>query len=569
MELHHLLFEHIMPFWEVAINDPMERFPKTLGLIDQMSKILPSDGEDEDKWEKKANLMKDQINAGIKAGYEEIKKLYQTLLRAPMIFLATLDPKVGPDILRAILAVVEEEGVDINSATNYHDCDTGDKVDGAKALDWGVYKADKIEEWTEDQKTWYEWLKVDSASLAHWYQQIGLCRGVVLGDLKELSKEKYSEGSGRRPDSKSRLRDFYDKYPALFVAYRAVFGLLPSASRIVESAHGIVRQTYDPQVSAGNLNAKMRYKMGINYELAEERRKYIRKVHASRADADGEPSKKRHKASPDDRKRTQQMEGEQLIKLSQKYTDKMFSMIPASVKDRMSIGKINRRGSKHVEDKLKREKQAYASGLREKRVESRDDKNLDEFRELAAEKTTEHARLWPMKKEREENATMHEMLTKTWWNKVPARSFPDEVLRVIPFMEKHRDDIVTKKKKDIMSSAHAFGKHLKEVKAAAKEAARKSDDPKKKDKIEVDGDDLTGKREHEILKKYVKFESSQHHTSSQSAREVEQNKLDELFKLFSKKELAQQTRFSSEMTYGKTIQEREDEDDEDNGNEDG
>ena len=62
MELHHLLFEHIMPFWEVAINDPMERFPKTLGLIDQMSKILPSDGEDEDKWEKKANLMKDQIN---------------------------------------------------------------------------------------------------------------------------------------------------------------------------------------------------------------------------------------------------------------------------------------------------------------------------------------------------------------------------------------------------------------------------------------------------------------------------------------------------------------------------
>ena len=67
----------------------------------------------------------------------------------------------------------------------------------------------------------------------------------------------------------------------------------------------------------------------------------------------------------------------------------------------------------------------------------------------------------------------------------------------------------------------------------------------------------------------MKFESSQHHTSSQSAREVEQNKLDELFKLFSKKELAQQTRFSSEMTYGKTIQEREDEDDEDNDNEDG
>ena len=115
-------------------------------------------------------------------------------------------------------------------------------------------------------------------------------------------------------------------------------------------------------------------------------------------------------------------------------------------------------------------------------------------------------------KEREQNATMHEMLTKTWWNKVPARSFSDEVLRVIlviPSMEIHREDIVTKKKKYIMSTAHAFGKHLKEVKAAAKEAAKKSDDPKKKKKIVVGGEDLdlTVLREHEILRKYVHFKS--------------------------------------------------------------
>ena len=111
MELHHLLFEHIMPFWEVAIHKPKERFPKTLGLIDKMSKITASEGEDVKKWENKAKLMKDQIDEGIRAGYEEIKKLYQTLLRAPMVFLATLDPKVGPDILRVILAVVKEEGL--------------------------------------------------------------------------------------------------------------------------------------------------------------------------------------------------------------------------------------------------------------------------------------------------------------------------------------------------------------------------------------------------------------------------------------------------------------------------
>ena len=95
------------------------------------------------------------------------------------------------------------------------------------------------------------------------------------------------------------------------------------------------------------------------------------------------------------------MEGEQLIKLSQKYTDKKFNMVPPNVRQQMSIGKINKQGSNDVEDKLKRNKKEYSSCLREKRVESRDNKDLDEFRELAAEKTTEHAKLWPMKAQRE------------------------------------------------------------------------------------------------------------------------------------------------------------------------
>ena len=121
MELHHLLFEHIMPFWEVAIHKPKERFPKTLSLIDKMSKITASEDEDVKKWENKAKLMRDQIDEGIRAGYEEIKKLYQTLLRAPMVFLATLDPKGSSDILRAILAVVKDEGLNIDAANDYHE----------------------------------------------------------------------------------------------------------------------------------------------------------------------------------------------------------------------------------------------------------------------------------------------------------------------------------------------------------------------------------------------------------------------------------------------------------------
>merc|ERR1712087_179320 len=112
-------------------------------------------------------------------------------------------------------------------------------------------------------------------------------------------------------------------------------------------------------------------------------------------------------------------------------------------------------------------------------MESRADKDLEAFQELAAEKTTEHAELWPMKEERAQNEIMHEMLTKTWWNKVPARSFTDEVLRVIKSMDGRRE-IAGKKKKEIVAGGHLFGKHLKEVKAAAKAAAKKSDDSNKK-----------------------------------------------------------------------------------------
>ena len=53
-------------------------------------------------------------------------KLYQSLLKVTMIFLALTNPKVGPRILRVILALVKEEGVDINRAvTQYDDVSDG------------------------------------------------------------------------------------------------------------------------------------------------------------------------------------------------------------------------------------------------------------------------------------------------------------------------------------------------------------------------------------------------------------------------------------------------------------
>ena len=74
MELHHLLFDHIMPFWEVAIHSAEKRFPKTLALIEEMAKIGDSNvEEDQTKWQNKADLMKDQIKEGINAGTRRSK----------------------------------------------------------------------------------------------------------------------------------------------------------------------------------------------------------------------------------------------------------------------------------------------------------------------------------------------------------------------------------------------------------------------------------------------------------------------------------------------------------------
>ena len=81
--------------------------------------------------------------------------------------------------------------------------------------------------------------------------------------------------SSTRAESSTRLRLFFEEYPVLFTALCATFGLLPSASRIVESAHGMMRDFHDTQVPAEFLNAKMRYKMNRDYEMKEDE-KYLR-----------------------------------------------------------------------------------------------------------------------------------------------------------------------------------------------------------------------------------------------------------------------------------------------------
>lgn len=145
MELPHLLFGYIMPWWETAVEEPKKCFPKTFRRIeilkareeeeaaeaaaarmeagDEAGEMSTDDVDEveDDEAPLLADIKREQIMLGIQAGYDEISKLYQRMLKAPMIFLGTLDPEVGPSIFRAILALVSEEGVDLDEQTTEYD----------------------------------------------------------------------------------------------------------------------------------------------------------------------------------------------------------------------------------------------------------------------------------------------------------------------------------------------------------------------------------------------------------------------------------------------------------------
>mmetsp|Transcript_34380 Transcript_34380/g.75261 ORF Transcript_34380/g.75261 Transcript_34380/m.75261 type:complete len:117 (+) Transcript_34380:779-1129(+) len=101
MELHQLYFEFIFPFWERAKERPDEVFSKTFACMASM--------EDEDD----ATTKMEQVYAGIDAACNELAKMTSLLLSVPMLFLAMSHPDRGTDFLRATLAVLSDNGIDV------------------------------------------------------------------------------------------------------------------------------------------------------------------------------------------------------------------------------------------------------------------------------------------------------------------------------------------------------------------------------------------------------------------------------------------------------------------------
>jgi hypothetical protein len=301
LEMHALWFEFIMPWWEEAKQNPRVRFPKTF-------EYLNSDVEVGDR-----DLKKKQLLAGINAGHAKLLKMSHLLMSTPLVFLILTDAVRGPLLLRAILAIVTENGLNIEG-------------DG-----WGDYEHE-VEEKPTSEQDWYSLLYEDEESVTHWFQEIGFMRPCIQGDLQRLRKLAPVEEAERGLPRQGVLGAFRTEFPVIFAALDAKFGLMPSNTRIAEQVHGGLRDSLKEGVSYAFTDAQRSFLVNIKYHYREARRKLVRERDSSKEDTESGEIKKQSTAysgvKHDRVKATQKMTGDQLFESGSKYEAAKIAELP-------------------------------------------------------------------------------------------------------------------------------------------------------------------------------------------------------------------------------------------------
>ena len=201
------------------------------------------------------------------------------------------------------------------------------------------------------------------------------------------------------------LHDFFVQCPAMFVSLRAVFALLPSASRIVESAHGIMRAICDGQIPIDFMNSKMRWKMNDSCSMREERRKTIPVIVAV-ARKDGKPiSQKAAKHS--DRRVTLLKIGEQILHSMKVYTPEVIDSVPP---EKIMISTINKMSAKRNEEEMLVKKREAAERRRER--SRRAPVDLDKIEEEAMNTKTEYDENWQSRDNDEQVQSVNEPVVR-------------------------------------------------------------------------------------------------------------------------------------------------------------
>ena len=364
LEMHTLWFEFIMPWWEEAKQNPALRFPKTFEYLN--SEVKVADRE----------LKRMQLLAGINAGHAELLKMSDLLMSAPLVFLVLTDPVRGPSLLRAILAIVTESGLDLGGE------------------DWGDYEFDEVDDRPASERHWYILLDEDKSSVTHWFQEIGFMKPCIQADLQKLSKAEAAE-SILLP-RQGVLHTFRVEYPVIFAAIDAKFGLMPSNSRIAEQVHGGLRDSLKEGVSYAFTDAQRSFLVNIEYHYRAARRKLVRERVSNKSDDQPDGVKKRDNAysgvKHDNVKVTQKMTGDQLLESGSKYDAAKIAKLPEALLGMARVRNLIKRGGMYKNKEL--------AQIKEEIVEERKQRSrainltLEELQEMSHELTVGNDSKW-------------------------------------------------------------------------------------------------------------------------------------------------------------------------------
>lgn len=438
LEHHELHFGFTVPFWNEAVSDfspSNKRFGKTFKYLENHRHKF-----------KDYELQRQKIIAGLKAGYAQVCKNSKDLLTPPLIFLRIRDSCQGPPLLRAILALLDEQ-------------DEYDELPEALRDEaWGQFRYSSNEDQRSAvEKAFYKLLRDDDADLAHWIQQLGLWRDVTRADLQKLSREE----PGERHDN--TITAFASQYPVIFAAFLAALGLFPSGSRMGEQAHGGLRYALRKHVSLASTDMSRGYVTNIDYHAREERRNDVREREKERLG--GQTKQRKGSIKHDETKAEQRKMGVQLLESGERYEPEVISSMPADFLKTIEIRHLKEKGYNHKNKELADKKAELAREKDSRRTG--ESLSIDEWREKAKEIDVRNDANFRDGATQQRDQDILRLLTKTFWSKLPKKRdgnnsyFYETAKAVLPHV-KLDDPTATKK-----AMLGKIGPHLKLVEKVA------------------------------------------------------------------------------------------------------
>ena len=347
-----------------------------------------------------------------------------------------------------------------------HERDEGEDAVDPVVSDFAVPVYSNQDDRPNQELYWYRLLLSDDDghTAALWFQQLGLRQDVVKDDLVALY-------NADPTTTELHLLEMKAKYPIIFEALDAVFGLMPSNSRIAEQSHGFLRDFLKSYHSLSFADQARSYVANIEYYNREERRNRKRKraaddrkrKRAATDDDDDEEEKKRATKKTalkhDSEKIDQCLLGQQLTLSCERYSRTSINALPEDLQQQLTARAL--RGSLE-EDKamLKADREQAEARV----ASSRSGPTvLGEWRSENEERISslgvDNDEDWIDPKIQERRDNIDRLLSKSYWSKITLRQgFWKELEDVLPRLWNSKDWSTNKPTKtDACMAVAAYG----------------------------------------------------------------------------------------------------------------